>query len=163
MLFNKSTFTRLLVVGGLAVTLPLAAQARPFGGDHFGPGVHAEKGMRGGHGMHRMLRGLDLSEAQRDQIFQLLHAQAPAMREKGKELRESRRELQEAAMSEQYDEARVRSLSDNAARAMAEMMEMRARTQNQIYQLLTPEQRTKLEERKARFSERRGAQGGGRS
>lgn len=156
MLSNKSTFTRLLVVGGLAITLPLAAQARPFGGDHFGPGAHAEMGMRGGHGMNRMLRGLDLTEAQRDQIFQLRHAQAPALREKSKELRDIRKELQEATMSEQYDEARVRALSDNAARAMAELIEMRARLQNQIYQLLTPEQRTKLEERKARFSERRG-------
>ena len=38
------------------------------------------------------------------------------MREKGKELRQIRGELLNSSLSAQYDEARVRALSDSAAR-----------------------------------------------
>ncbi|MFZ5512272.1 MAG: Spy/CpxP family protein refolding chaperone, partial [Pseudomonadota bacterium] len=94
-------------------------------------------------------RGLDLTEAQRDKIFQLTHAQTPAMRDKGKEIHKARAELRKLAFSAEYDEARVRALSETAAAAMAEMAQMRARLGHEIYQILTPEQRKTLEERRA--------------
>lgn len=152
---SQKIIASLLLAGGIAVTVPFAVQARPGGpgGDWGGPGMmQGERGMfGGGHHMHRLLRGLDLTEAQRDQVFSLLHAEAPAMREKAKELRKLRMELQTLALSDTYDEAKAKSLADAGARVMADMAQQAARTGNKVYQLLTPEQRKALEEKRARF------------
>jgi Spy/CpxP family protein refolding chaperone len=53
--------------------------------------------------------------------------------------------------SDKYDEARVRTLSETSAQAMATLAQMRAASLNQIYQTLTPEQRKKADELKNRF------------
>ncbi|MFZ5462896.1 MAG: Spy/CpxP family protein refolding chaperone [Pseudomonadota bacterium] len=160
MKFGKTLITAILVAGSLGLALPLAAHARPFGGEH--RGMHGGPGLFGGERMPRLLRGLGLTEAQRDKIFELMHAQAPAMRDKDKEIHKARAELHKLAFSAEYDEARVKALSEAAAAAMAEMAQMRARIEHQIYQLLTPEQRKTVEERKAAFEERRGNGGDGR-
>jgi Spy/CpxP family protein refolding chaperone len=121
-------------------------------------------GPMGGHGFEaRMLRGLDLSESQRDRIFELRHAQAPAMREQGKILRNAQRELRALAMSADYDDAKAGELSERAAKAMAEMARLRARNGNEVWKLLSPEQREKVGERMARWQERGGPGRGARS
>ena len=159
---SRPYLAALLAAGSITLALPMAAHARPEpGGEgcHHGPmsmergGHGAESGMFGGHGP-RFLRGLDLTEAQQDKVFDLMHAQAPAARAKFKELREARSNLEALVRSPAYDEARVRSLTDKAAAAMADLARMHARTEHQIYQLLTPEQRQALEERKDRRDER---------
>jgi periplasmic protein CpxP/Spy len=157
---RKHYLAALLAASGIALALPLAVHANPMTdgprceghgamghGGHRGPG--GEWGAFGGHG----LRGLDLSEEQQDKIFNLRHAQEPAMRAKVKELREARSNLEALTRSSAYDEARVRALTDKAGTAMAELARMHARTEHQIYQLLTPEQRKELEERKDRHDE----------
>ncbi len=154
----KTLIPAILVAGSLAVALPLAAHARPFGGEHHG--MHG--GMFSSEPMPRLLRGLDLTEAQRDKIFELMHAQAPALRDKAKEMHKARTELRRLAFSAEYDEAKVMALSEANAKAMAEMAQMRARLGHEIYQILTPEQRKTLEERRAAFQERRGKGGAGR-
>jgi len=116
---------------------------------------HRGEGMRGhrGHG-DAFLRGLDLSDAQRDRIFEIRHAAAPKMREQAKTLRETRGEFAKLALSADYDEAKVKALADRNAQAISEMAQLRARNMNEIYQVLTPEQRTKVQERQARRASR---------
>lgn len=148
---------------------------------HDGHAMHDGHGKRGdgmsgdgmrGHGMRdemremgmgdgmRMLRGLNLTEAQRDQVFGLMHQQIPAMRERAKAMHKSRQELQALARSPQFDEARAKSLADGIAGAMAEMAMSRARAASAIYQLLTPEQRRQADEQRER-RERRAPSGAG--
>lgn len=62
----------LLVAGSLAFAVPGVALAQP--GAH-GGAMQAHQMRGGGMGM---LRGLDLTEAQRDQVFKIFHDQAPA-------------------------------------------------------------------------------------
>ena len=147
-----------LLAAGLSLTLPLAAYAIG-GGEHCGgPMMHGAMGAGGpeGFGMHLppFLHDLKLSESQRDQIFKIMHEQAPVMREKGKEARKAHDDLRALAFSAQYDEAKVKSAAESEARAMAEMAEIRLRSGNQIYQLLTAEQKKKAEELKAEFEAR---------
>ena len=67
------------------VLLPVPLTAVAFQGAHGGHhgcgdfSAHGGPGMGGGM-MSPHLRGLNLSEAQRDKIFEIMHAQAPAMR-----------------------------------------------------------------------------------
>ncbi len=164
---KKARIAAIAAAVGVALAVPfvVSAQGAP-GGD--GPGmraggfhhVHArhgwgERGMMGG----AFLRGLDLTEAQRDKVFAVRHANEPAMREQGKILRATRAELSKLALSNDYDEARARALTDRSAQAMSTMAQLRARGMNEIFRVLTPEQQAKVIERQARW-EQRGPRGG---
>ena len=166
-----SIFRRLVLTAGIALAVPLAAlaQAAPDDFDGIlwgsmierGPGPggsvpfdHPVDGPRGPRGFSGpegempeppMLRGLALSEAQRDQVFAILHAQAPLLREKAKAARHAHDELQALTMSTQYDKAKAKSLADAGARALGELAFMRADGEHQIYLALTDEQREQLE------------------
>jgi len=87
------------------------------------------------------MRGLGLTEAQQDAIFNLHHAQAPQMREQMKALRKARDALQELARSDNFDEQRASALAGDIARIGSTIALMRARTQAAVWKLLTPEQR----------------------
>ena len=128
----------LLAAGSLAFAVP-AAQAQPF--EH-GRAMQAHQ-MRGGMGM---LRGLDLTEAQRDQVFKIFHDQAPAMRERMKAARSAQEELRKAASASSFDSARVRQLADAAGKAHADAAYARAETMSRVAAVLTPEQRAKLQQ-----------------
>jgi periplasmic protein CpxP/Spy len=141
----------LLIAGSLALALPSAAQA-----NQRGPGGAMQMHeMRGGHGgfqsggMH-FLRRLDLTEAQRDQVFKIFHEQAPAMRERMKAARSAREELRKATAAPSFDSAQVRQLADAVGKAYADAAYARAETMSRVVALLTPEQRAKLEEMRSR-------------
>lgn len=95
------------------------------------------------------LRGLNLTEAQRDKIFEIMHAQAPAMRDKAKALRKAEDELRALTAAADYSDAKAKSLADAGAKAMSEMTLARAKAERQVFEVLTPEQRKQLAEMKA--------------
>src|SRR5690606_33554725 len=113
---------------------------------HFHKGAHGHFHRTGMHRGH-MLRGLDLTEAQRDKLFELRHAQAPKVRELGKTLRSSQRELRQLSMSDSFDEAKAKQLADQASQAGAGLALLRAQLQHETLEVLTPEQREKLAKR----------------
>src|SRR5688572_31482004 len=120
----KPYVRNLLIAGGIAAGL---AGAGALAQDR---GAAGEPGMRAAHGMHqhemrgggeRWLRGLDLTETQRDQVFKIFHEQEPLVREHAKAAREAILELRAAASSPNFDQARARALADAQAKASAEM------------------------------------------
>jgi len=80
--------------------------------------------------------------------------QGPALRSRMEVVRNAHQELRAASLQPNFDSARVRQLADNAARAMADAAVLRAEAMSKVVALLTPEQRSKLEERRKRFEER---------
>lgn len=138
----KSILAGVLAAASLALAIP-AAQAQPF--EH-GRAVHAHQA-RGGMGM---LRGLDLSQAQRDQIFKIIHDRAPAMREQMKAVRAAHEELRNATTAPSFDSARARQAADAVGKAQTDAAYARAETMSRVLAVLTPEQRTKLEQRRER-------------
>jgi protein CpxP len=95
-------------------------------------------------GMHRMLRHLDLSAAQRDQVFKIFHDQSPAMHERMKAVRAAREDLEKLALASAFDRERARAIADTEANAIADMEVLRAESMARVRELLTPEQRAKL-------------------
>jgi protein CpxP len=89
------------------------------------------------------LRGLALTEAQQDSIFNIMHAQAPQAREQMKQLRKARQALRELSHSDKFDDAKATSLAADIARATSSLALLRARTGAEIWKVLTPEQRQK--------------------
>jgi Spy/CpxP family protein refolding chaperone len=123
----------LLAASSVALALP--AHAHRGGMD----------GMQGGGGA-RMLRGLDLTQEQRDQAFKIFHEQAPAFRERAQAARAAQEALRKAAVDPNADAGRLRQLADEVGKAHADTALMRAETFRRVAALLTPEQRQKLEQ-----------------
>ena len=99
----------------------------------------------GGHEpMPPFLRGVTLSEAQKDQIFELMHKQAPLMREKGRATHQAMEELRRLSFSSNYDDATAQKLARTAAEKQSEMALLRAQSDQKIIALLTPEQRKEV-------------------
>lgn len=158
-----------ILVASLALACPLGALADPppagapdhmAGGpahEHEMPGCMMEHGSAHGgmyHGAEMfgddedvppMLRHLQLSEAQQDKVFAIMHAQAPQAREIGKAIRKAHRGLHELVMGASYDDAKAKALSDALGKAVADSALLHARTHRQIFDVLTPEQRQELE------------------
>lgn len=104
----------------------------------------------GGPMMH--LRGLNLTEAQRDQVFKIFHEQSPVVREQMKQIRQARLELAQAAGGERYDAERVRAAAEAQGKAVTQLALLRAQTMQRVREVLTPEQREKLKERLSRHA-----------
>lgn len=150
---------RLLALAGLALSLPLAAQAFPTDGEpRHGASSHGDRACH--HRQHqadgndleparlpRALHHLNLSEAQRDAVFTLVHGQAPALRDKSKAVHKARTELHALTLSDKYDEAQARALAKVIADNSGALALQRARLEYDIHALLTPEQRKQLSDR----------------
>ncbi|HXM81554.1 MAG TPA: Spy/CpxP family protein refolding chaperone [Burkholderiales bacterium] len=103
-----------------------------------------------GHAMHRTLRQLDLTEAQRDQVFRIFHDQAPALRSRMKAVRAARGDLEKLASASAFDRERARAIANTEAKAIADMEVMRAESMARVREILTPEQRAKLDQLRER-------------
>ena len=86
------------------------------------------------------LHAVELTDAQEDQIFSLVHSQAPGVREKARAASKAMAELHELSLSEQFDPTKARELADAHARALADIALMRAEMDAKIRTLLTAEQ-----------------------
>jgi len=92
------------------------------------------------------LMGLHLSEDQDDKVFGIIHAAAPEMRERSKAAHKAREGLREMGQSAQYDAAKAASLAQALGAAESQLALLRARSDHEIYLLLTPDQRTRIAE-----------------
>lgn len=155
---RNKTLIALLTAGGLALALPLSGQARPMGGMEGCESPRAFMGDR--DGLPRMMKRLDLTDAQKDQISQLRQRDAAMMAEKFKTLRETRSALRDMRLKDEYDAVRIKMLTEQGALAMAEMAQMRARQHHEIWQILTPEQRQRAEAKRERMRKHWHAQHG---
>lgn len=144
---------RFLAAASLVLAVPLALAANPGGprGDcgamdgrgHFS----GEMGRAGKMGPH-YLRALNLTEAQRDKVFEIMHAQAPLMRDMAKVHQKAEEELRTLAAAPDYSEAKARALGDALGKSVADMAQARVKADRQIFDVLTPEQRKQLAEMK---------------
>ena len=156
----RSQFTTRLVTSlivGTFAALPLLALAQgPSAGALPGafpppcptpPAMHALGQMP----MPPFLIGLKLSEAQQDKIFEIMHGAAPLLREQAKALRKAEEEARNLMFAERDDERATQVIAENIGRNVSEMHRLRLRTDRQILQLLTPEQRLLIKENQQKF------------
>lgn len=143
----KTNISRFIAVSALALTLPMTALA--FGRDNH----HSERGgdnrpgyeMRSGHGM-ASLRGIDLSAAQVTQLSALRDEQKKTFTDKGQGMRDQHDALHKLVMSDAYTPAAAAEIIAKISTAQNEMAKLRAEQGNKLYKILTPEQRTKMQQ-----------------
>lgn len=73
-----------------------------------------------------------LSETQRDQVFAIVYPLEPKFRELTRTIGKTRAALNELVTSERYDEAEARALADTYARAVADLVVLRAQVAHRI-------------------------------
>jgi Spy/CpxP family protein refolding chaperone len=149
------SFKQLLAIASFVVLPAMAAQAAQdegrrcqHGGEmggHGGPMMHGDDMMGS---VPPFLHSLNLTDEQRDAIFNITYKQAPVMREKGQSLSKAYEALHALVKSGKFDEARAKSLAQEIADNLGAITLLRAKAESDIYALLTPEQRKKIEEAK---------------
>lgn len=126
-----------------AVAIPVIAQP-PQGGR--GPGKGPGMG-----GPLPMLRGLNLTDAQRDQIKTLTEQRRTAG-EPRRNLMDLERQLHAAILADTPDPPKIEELKSSIAAASAQELVARIDLESRIAQILTPEQRAQAREAVAKGS-----------
>jgi protein CpxP len=114
------------------------------GPDH---GAHGRGGMPPfgvpgmGGGRAPFLRGIELTDAQEDKVFAILHGEKPYLRDQAKAAAKAHEALRELAGADKYDDAKAASLAQAAGTAMANIALQHVRTEQKLRAVLTPEQR----------------------
>jgi len=114
-------------------------------------GKFKNRGMRG----NRMFRHLELTDAQKVQIKAIRDASRESTKGLRDNMHETRKQLRELGTDGVFDQGAVEVLAAQQADIHKQMIIERQRAKSQIFALLTPEQKAKLDEMKARFAERR--------
>ena len=159
-------------LSALALATPVAL-AQTAGGEQQGQTARAERrgkgergarhGRRGGgkfgrHGGRSMFRGVELTDAQKASLKQLRQASRERTQPVREQLRAKRQELRLAQSGGTFNEALAAQKLTETAGLKARLMAERHRLQQESLAVLTPEQRTQLEQRRQQRGSRRGSQ-----
>ncbi|MBK8576998.1 MAG: Spy/CpxP family protein refolding chaperone [Accumulibacter sp.] len=123
---------------GIGLPPPMMAGAAPFLPGGMPPGMLPMV-------MLDPMRGVELTEAQRDKVFALLHAEIPAEREVMKRVFKTMEEMRGLATTQPLDLERARALADRHGQAVAQLMLMHVKRDASVRELMTPEQRTQFD------------------
>lgn len=109
---------------------------------------------RGGKGMGMNLRGLDLTDAQKEQVKAIHEAAKPTMEPFKQAMKENRMKFREAKQNG-ADEATLTAIKNEIAPIREQMKVQHEVVKSQIMAILTEEQKSTLAEREAKRAERR--------
>jgi Spy/CpxP family protein refolding chaperone len=115
----------------------------PMGPGPMGPGPGGEDGEHQGWGFDRIGKALGLNETQRAKVAEIFRAEREKSTPLQQKLADNQRQLRQVAQATKFDEAAVRQIAVRQAQLLSELMVTRARAQNQIHSLLTPEQQAR--------------------
>lgn len=141
---KKIVATSLLALSLPFSTLAMAHDDGPHDGTHCSKGGQHQGYNKSGFGGH--LKALGLSDKQKDEVFALMHNQAPAFRAQHQERVKLMAELRATSQADQFDDAKAQQIADRLAVLDKDRTLAHARNGAKIYALLTPEQRTKARE-----------------
>ncbi len=119
-------------------------------------GIRRAKAFGAGHGFgQRMAQQLGLTDQQKTQIQQILQNEKPAIQPLRQQLKAARQQMNAATANGQFDEAQVRNIATSESQAMTSLLVERQRVKAEIWKVLTPDQRTKADQLKQQFAQRR--------
>jgi protein CpxP len=113
-----------------------------------------------GPGRHRFFMGylakqLQLTDAQKAQIKTMWQAQKTTMQPLLQQLASGRQQMLAATANGQFDQAKVTAIAQQQAPVIAQLMVAKQQLISQVYnQVLTPDQRTKADQMRAKHEQR---------
>ncbi len=96
---------------------------------------------------------LDLTDAQRAQMKDIMTKEKPTIKPLMQQLAQSHQQLRQLESAGTFDEAKVRAIATQQAQTMTELTVQKARIKSELMQLLTADQKDKM----AKFETRRQA------
>ena len=99
-------------------------------------------------------RQLDLSDAQKAQIKDIMTKERPTLKPLMQQLGNSQSQLRQLEMGS-FDEAQARTIATQQSQTMTELAVQRARVEAEMIQVLTPDQKSKLAEMWQKHEQRR--------
>jgi periplasmic protein CpxP/Spy len=144
-----------------AIAMVAFAQDAPGQGQPGGRG-RGERGFnrdgkRGGHdgiGLGRFARNLNLTDAQKEQMRQIAERHQAATSSLREQLRAQHRG-ERGSFDGTFNEAAVRSAAQARANVEVELQVARARMMAELYNVLTPEQKTQLAQEREQWKQKR--------
>jgi protein CpxP len=118
-----------------------------------GGGRHGEGGGHFGGGM--MFRGLELTDAQKASLKQIRQSFGERTKSLREQLRAKHEELRQAESGGTFNEALATQKLTEAASLQAKLMGEEFRMRQEALGILTPEQKTQMEQRRAEFKAKR--------
>jgi protein CpxP len=146
-----------LVVGSIAV----AQTVKTGRGDGQGRRGWHRQGMRGGFGGDRVFNRLNLTDDQKAKIKQTRQSFMESNKPLFDQVRSKRQELRQASEGGTFNEALATQKLTEMAGLQAKLMGARIQLRQQMLSVLTPEQKTQLDQLKAQFKDHRGGRRGG--
>ena len=155
----------------LAASIAVAQTVTPDQGNNQGTRTERRGGRgrgehKGQHSWGGMRRGgffgqLNLTEDQKTKLKQIRESFAQTNKPLREQLRAKRQELRQASEGGTFNEALATQKLTEMAGLQAKLMGARFQLHQQMLTVLTPEQKTQLDQIKAQFKERRGGRRGG--
>jgi protein CpxP len=137
--------TLLMAVGALAQNPAPTPPPHGFGHGGFG-------GPMFGMFFHH----LDLTDAQKAQFKQIMTQERPTLKPLMQQMEQGENQLRQLELSGNFSEDQARTIAAAQSQNATELMVQHARIENELIQILTPDQKTKLgqmvQQRSARFA-----------
>lgn len=89
---------------------------------------------------------LNLTDNQKKEIFSIRLDERAKMKPMMESLKDGHKQLAALVKSDKFDEAKAQSIAKGQAAILANIIVEKARMRSRMYAVLTPEQRTKLEQ-----------------
>lgn len=118
------------------------------GGDWKG----GHRGERGGFG--RMAEKLNLTEAQKEQVKQIMEASRAKVQPLREQMKANHQKMEAATANGQFDEAAVSAIAQEQATIGAQLIVEKERAKSQMFQILTAEQKVQFEQFKSQMKDR---------
>ncbi len=129
-------------------------EGRNFG-KHGGSEGHGKRGKRGGGDKGMMFRGLDLTDAQKEQMKAIRQASFEGSKSLREQMKASHDQLKAATKDGAFNESQVQAIAQQQGALHAQMIVGREKVKSQMFAILTPEQKAKAAEMKAQFELKR--------
>ena len=131
-------------------------------GDHKGRGDGEGRGWRGDHGGEMrgmMFGGITLTDDQKAKMKQVSQSFRERTQSLHQQLRAKREELRQASEGGTFNEALATQKLQESASLQAKLMGEQFRMRQEMLSVLTPEQKTQLEQKRAEFKAKRANHG----
>ena len=105
-------------------------------------------------GMHKLMRKLDLSDQQREQVRDIMKKSRPQFQTLRTQMRDNQRRLMDINPDDPNYAAVVAQVSQANGQVMTQMIQARSQLRADMYKVLSPEQKQKLQAMQQKWQER---------
>ena len=106
--------------------------------------VHMHGDMLSDHAVGFLTDYLDLTAAQQAQVKDIVAKEKPTLDSLSQQMKQGRDALRQLETSGTFDEAKVRAAASQQSQTMTDLIVEKARIHSALFQILTPDQKTKM-------------------